>query len=143
MKTTLIALTAVAALSACGASQSPSPAAALGSAVEKTNAKPDYNGNIYWNKKSVRVRSSSLKGARAELSFFGPDGYSTYAPYCKNGSALTATPHRQWGNPKKYLHVAYRFTTASAGPDDCSFTVVLDNTGSPPFATLKIHIVSK
>jgi hypothetical protein len=141
----LPALLAAAALTACNASQLANVPAAqtkLGT-TQRGAAKPNYNGNITWNKSAVRLRYPSTKHARAELSYFGPDGYYTLPVYCKNGGEIATTPHRQWGNPKKYLHVEYWFQAQSAGPDDCSFTAILNNTGSPPIAILKIHITGK
>ena len=139
MKRSLAAIVAAAVLTACNASQPANPPAGLvnSSAARSATAKADYNGNIYWNKKSVRLRYPSNSHARAELSYFGPDGYYALPVYCKNGGQISATTHRQWGNPKNYLHVEYWFQAQSAGPDDCSFTAILSNTGSPPIAILK------
>lgn len=144
MKRSLYALEA-AVLTACNATQpaNPSVAHASEAAARYSRAKPTYNGNIYWNKKGVHLRYPSISHARAELSYFGPDGYYTLPVYCKNGGQISATTHRQWGNPKNYLHVEYWFQAQSAGPDDCSFTAILSNTGSPPIAILKIHVAGK
>ncbi len=139
----LSALLVAAALTACNASQHADLPAAQPNVGTAQRANPNYNGNITWNKNAVRLRYPLTKHARAELSYFGPDGYNTLPVYCKNAGEITTTPHRQWGNPKKYLHVEYWFQAQSAGPDDCSFTAILNNTGSPPIAILKIHITGK
>ncbi|MFY9709655.1 MAG: hypothetical protein WA668_12250 [Candidatus Cybelea sp.] len=143
MRRLLPALLAAAASTACSASQPANPPAAQSDVGTVQRAKLNYSGNITWNKNAVRLRYPSTKHARAELSYFGPDGYYTLPVYCKNAGEIATTPHRQWGNPKKYVHVEYWFQAQSAGPDDCSFTAILNNTGSPPIAILKIHITGK
>jgi hypothetical protein len=145
MKRIISTLAAAAILTACNSSPTvnPSVAGASVAAPQSANAKRNYNGNITWNKNAVRVRYRSTKHARAELTYFGPDGYFTLPVYCKDSGEIAATVHRQWGNPKKNLHVEYWFQALSPGPDDCSFTAVLNNTGSPPIAILTIHIAGK
>jgi hypothetical protein len=125
---------AAAFLAGCGGSQ-PSLA---GSSVAAQSR--DSVGNIYWNKKRLRLQYPSKSRADAVLSYWGPDGYSTYPIICKAGGQISVTPHRTRGNPSGYEHVTYSFQARSAGPDDCSFTAVLNNTGSPPFAILRLHI---
>jgi hypothetical protein len=95
-------------------------------------------GNIYWNKTRVRL---PLRGhAEAVLSYWGVDGYYTEPNYCRNGGQFSATVHRTWGNPKKYLHVLYWFRAKTRLPDECAFTAVLNNTGSPPIAVIELTI---
>ncbi|HEY2473670.1 MAG TPA: hypothetical protein VGI19_02605 [Candidatus Cybelea sp.] len=137
MNISLSAVMAAAALTACGGSQPTAPAVP---ASANAAVKPSYNGNIYWNKHGVQLRYQSNSHGRAELSYFGPDGYYTEPIYCKHGGQISATTHRQWGNPKEYLHVEYWFQAQSSGPDVCSFTAILNNTGSPPIAILNLHI---
>ncbi len=96
-------------------------------------------GNIYWNKPRLRLVYPSKSYAKATLTYWAPNGYST-EPYCKRGGSFSATTHHQGGNPKGYMHVVYWFKAKTAGPDDCAFTATLDNTGSPPISILKLHI---
>jgi hypothetical protein len=97
-------------------------------------------GNIYWNKMGLRLPYPAKRPSNAVLTFWAPDGYFTEPLYCKNGGNITATPGRKWGNPSAYEHVVFHFQAMSPGPDACGFTAVLNNTGSPPFAVIKLHI---
>jgi len=97
-------------------------------------------GNIYWNKKRLRLPYPPKGHVEAVLSYWAPDGYFTEPNYCRNGGTFSATVHRTWGNPKAYMHAAYWFTAESAGPDRCAFTAVLNNTGSPPIAIIKLDL---
>jgi hypothetical protein len=115
----------------------PAPAATIAGVESPSEHGP---GNIYWRPRRLSLPYPSKAHAEAVLSYWGPDGYFTETSYCKNGGRFSATPHRQYGNPSKYRHVVYWFKALSPGPDDCTFTVVLDNTGSPPIAILRLHI---
>ncbi|HEX3672277.1 MAG TPA: hypothetical protein VHT92_11295 [Candidatus Cybelea sp.] len=124
-------------LAACGAAQIPRNSPALS---QQARTAPQTTGNIYWSKRRLDLGSAPSKGGRAVLTYWGPDGYYTYPVYCKNGGNVSATPHRTWGNPKKYLHVIFWFKAQTPGPDRCAFEAVLANTGSPPFAIIKLKI---
>jgi hypothetical protein len=77
---------------------------------------------------------------KALLTYWAPNGYFTEPVYCKNGGKISATAHRKYGNPSAYMHVVFWFKALSAGPDECGFTAVLNNTGSPPIAVIELHI---
>ena len=96
--------------------------------------------NIFWNKRRLDLPYPATAHAQAVLSYWASNGYFTYPVYCEKGSQISATAHRTWGNPKRYMHVVYWFEAKSPGPDRCSFTAVLSNTGSPPIAIIKLHI---
>lgn len=125
---------AVALLAGCAGAPSPYT---LGSAF------PASTVNIYWNKASLHVKYAPGVHGQAILSYWGPNGYYTDPPTCKNGGKISATARRTWGNRSKYLHVLYWFKARSKGPDYCTFTAILDNTGSPPIATIEVRIVAK
>jgi hypothetical protein len=124
-------------MAGCGGASSAGPPGAM---QQPTSVSKAYNGNIYWSKARLRLPYPPSSPGKATLTYFGPDGYYTYPVYCKNGGKISATPHRKFGNPKAYLHVVYWFKAQTPGPDDCSFTAVLNNTGSPPIAIIKLHI---
>jgi hypothetical protein len=128
---------ALAALAACG-----SPATVPGSpsgapAAVRTN---DY-GNIRWNKAAVHVYKSKI-GTTALLTFWAKDGYFTYPISCPNGGKFVATPGTVTGNPNRYYRVKYSFVAKTGKPDQCTFTAVLNNTGSPPIARLTVYLNS-
>ncbi len=136
---TTLAFLGAATLAGCGGAAT-TPAQPSAAAVQGAPAaKPAYNGNISWNKKSLRLRYETV--GRAVLTYFGPDGYFTYPPYCKNGGNITATAGRTWGKSSGYLHTRYTFEATTKGADDCSFTAVLNNTGSPPIAIIELHVL--
>lgn len=124
-------------LTACGAALMPANSPALS---QQARTAPQTTGNIYWSKARLDLGSPPSKARRAVLTYWGPDGYYTYPVYCENGGNVSATPHRTWGNPKKYLHVIFWFKAQTPGPDRCAFEAVLANTGSPPFAIIKLKI---
>lgn len=76
----------------------------------------------------------------AVLTYWAPNGYYLTPLYCANGSQITDTAGRPKGSPSGYERVKYSFTTQSRGPDSCAIDAVLNNTGSPPIAILKIRI---
>jgi hypothetical protein len=96
--------------------------------------------NIFWNKNRLRLPYPTKGHAQAVLTYWAPNGYFTYPIYCQNGGQISATAHRTWGNAQGYMHVVYWFKAKSAGPDRCSFTAVLSDTGSPPFAIIRLRI---
>ncbi len=97
-------------------------------------------GNIYWRPIQLDLSYRAKSRAESVLTYWGPNGYYTEPPFCKKGATFSATAHRRYGNPSTYMHVVYRFKALSPGPDDCTFTAVLNNTGSPPIAILRLHI---
>ena len=97
-------------------------------------------GNIYWNKPALRLKADGTHG-RAILSYWGPDGYYTEPVYCKNGGQISATTHGQRGKQTGYVHVVYWFKALTHKPDDCGFSAVLNNTGSPPIAVIDLRIL--
>jgi hypothetical protein len=126
-----------AALAGCAVAQSP-----IGSTSAPSTQQRYSSGNIFWNKASVRLRDGAMHPARAVLTYWGPDGYFTYPLYCKHGALISADHGRSRGNPSGYLHVTYSFRARSQGPDECHFTAVLNNTGSPPIAIINLHVGS-
>jgi hypothetical protein len=134
------AVMALAALTACaspaGVSDAPS-AASLSTPTVRTN---DY-GNIRWNKAAVHVYKSK-NAAIALLTFWAKDGYFTYPISCQDGGQFVATPGKGKGNPNRYDRVKYSFVAKTGKPDQCTFTAVLNNTGSPPIATLTVYLNS-
>ncbi|MGA8576532.1 MAG: hypothetical protein WB609_12725 [Candidatus Cybelea sp.] len=123
-------------LADCGAL----PLAGGAPATSQRSAGPSTTGNISWSKHRLDLKPPPAAGRRAILSYWGPDGYFAEPPYCKNGGQFSAVPHRKYGNPRKYMHVVYWFKAVTSGRDDCAFTVVLANTGSPPFAIIRLHL---
>jgi hypothetical protein len=97
-------------------------------------------GNIYWNKRRLNLPYPAMSHGQAILTYWGPDGYYTEPHFCKGNGRFSATAHRHYGNQSKYVHVVYWFKALSPGPDDCAFTAVLNNTGSPPIAIVKMRI---
>jgi hypothetical protein len=128
----------VAMLDSCGA-----PHGQLATPSTMSQSSRQANGNIYWSRNRLRLPYPSRSHGRAILTYFGPDGYFTYPVFCKRGGSVSATPHRTFGNPSSYLHVVYWFKAQTPGPDDCAYTAVLNNTGSPPIAIVKLHIEGK
>ena len=100
----------------------------------------ESTGNIYWNKRRVHLKYPSTSPGRAVLTYWAPNGYFTEGPSCKRGGKVSATPHRQWGNPSGYMHVRYSFKALTAGPDKCGFSAILNGTGSPPIAPITLDI---
>lgn len=98
------------------------------------------SGNIYWNKASLALRYPAHGHRDAVLTFWAPDGYFTEGVYCKNKGKVAASAHRQWGDPSGNEHAVYWFTAKTAGPNECGFSAVLNGTGSPPIAVLKLPI---
>jgi hypothetical protein len=130
-RTSLAILFAMALLPACGSAglnAEPGVIAATGP------------GNIYWNKPALRLKAD---GARSEaiLTYWGPDGYYTEPVYCKNGGQISATTHGQRGKRTGYVHVIYWFKALTHKPDQCGFSAVLNNTGSPPIAVIDLRIL--
>jgi len=97
-------------------------------------------GNIYWSKASLRLKDNGGHG-EAILSYWGPDGYYTEPLYCKNGGRISATIHGRSGKKTGYVHVVYWFKALTHGPDQCGFSAVLNNTGSPPIAVIELRIL--
>jgi hypothetical protein len=130
-RTLLAVLFASALLSGCGgASLKTEPGVVAASAP----------GNIYWNKPALRLKADGARG-EAVLSYWGPDGYYTEPLYCKNGGQISATTHGHRGKRTGYVHVVYWFKALSHNPDECGFSAVLNNTGSPPIAVIKLRIL--
>jgi hypothetical protein len=130
----LSAVCAAALLAGCGGSQAAPSTTGVGAASR------DSFGNIYWNKHRVDLHSPPATHATATLTYWAPDGYETVGPSCKHGGTIAATTHRSWGDPSGYMHVVYWFKAKTAGPDACGFSAILQNTGSPPIAPIKLHI---
>jgi hypothetical protein len=97
-------------------------------------------GNIYWNKTGLRLKADGARGV-AILSYWGPDGYYTEPVYCKNGGRISATTHGHSGKRTGYVHVVYWFKALTHSPDECGFSAVLYNTGSPPIAVINLRIL--
>ncbi len=97
-------------------------------------------GNIYWNKAGLRLKANGAHG-EAILTYWGPDGYYTQPLYCKNGGSISATTHGHRGKRTGYVHVVYWFKALTHTPDQCGFSAVLNNTGSPPIAVIKLRIL--
>ena len=95
--------------------------------------------NIFWNKKSLNLSYGDKMPAKAVLTYWAPSGYYTDES-CNNGGKFSATPGRTWGNPRAYKHVLYSFEAQSAGRARCGFAAILNNTGSPPIASLTLNI---
>lgn len=126
-----------AALAGCAGAQSPIGSTSAPSAQQRYSS-----GNIFWNKAGVRLHYAAMHPARAVLSYWGPDGYFTEPLYCKHGTQISAKHGRSRGNPSGYLHVTYFFRALGQGPDECQFSAVLNNTGSPPIAIINLHVGS-
>jgi hypothetical protein len=140
LQTALAACTML-AVSACAAPTTVTMAPSDSSAVLAPEIRTDDYGNIRWNKATIHVYKS--KGAdTALLTFWAKDGYFTYPISCKSGGQLVATPGTVKGNPNRYDRVKYSFVAKTGKPDQCTFTAVLDNTGSPPIAILTIYLNS-
>jgi len=130
----LSAACAAALLADCGGSHSsPTPT----SVVPESR---DSFGNIYWNKHRLNLHSPPAPHAKAVLTYWAPNGYYIVGPTCKHGGTISATTHGSWGDPSGYMHVNYWFKARSAGPDECGCSAILNNTGSPPIAPIKLHI---
>lgn len=133
----LICCCAAAMLAGCGGSQPSTPV--VGSAPLQRVLGASM-GNIYWNKAHLFLKYPPYFRKKAVLTYWAPNGYYAEPPYCKREGTFSATAGRQSGNPKGYMHVVYWFEAKSAGPNDCAFTAVLNGTGSPPIAVLKLRI---
>jgi hypothetical protein len=127
---------ATAIVTGCGGSQPAMP----GAMTPEVSAGRDSSGNIYWNKKKLNLPYPTKAAAKATLTYWAPNGYFTEAIYCENGGRISAKHGRPSGDPSGYMHVVYRFKALTAGPDDCGFSAVLSNTGSPPIAVIALHI---
>jgi hypothetical protein len=125
----------VAVLAGCAGAQSPSGSTPAPFVQHKYSS-----GNIFWNKAGVRLRYGATHPAKAVLTYWGPDGYYTAPLYCRGDTQISVKHGRSHGNPAGYLHVAYVFRALSHGPDQCQFTAILNNTGSPPIATINLRI---
>ncbi|MGA2760797.1 MAG: hypothetical protein ABSF08_10815 [Candidatus Cybelea sp.] len=97
-------------------------------------------GNIYWNKPDLRLKGDGARG-EAILTYWAPDGYYTEPVYCQNGGRISATTHGHRGKRTGYVHVVYWFKALTYKPDRCGFSAVLNNTGSPPIAVIKLRIL--
>jgi hypothetical protein len=93
---------------------------------------------LWWSKKRLTLRDGVM--ARAVLTFWSRNGYFFYPADCEHGSQISVATGRTWGDPSTYEHVVVKFKTQGPGPDRCAITAVLNNTGSPPLATLKLRI---
>lgn len=100
------------------------------------------SGTISWSKGKLKLPYPPRVKKEVVLTFWGPDGYYTEAPYCQNGSKIAITHGKIKGNPSGYEYVVYSFRAKSAGPDSCQYSAVLNNTGSPPIAVLNLSIGS-
>lgn len=129
-----------AALCGCGASPASVPAGANAVIDAPHRVGASSSGNIYRNKRRVRLRYASQTHGSAILTYWGPNGYYTTPMTCKRGGRVVATTHHRSGNPSGYVNVVYWFKARSKGPDHCGFSAVLDGTGSPPIAPISIHI---
>ena len=129
----------LALLTACATSQS-MPAVSSGTSWSRqsTSLKPATCCDISWNKKRVILHQGVM--ARGVLTFWAKNGYFFYPIYCANGSQISVATGRTWGDPNAYEHVIVRFETQSPGPDKCSITAVLNDTGSPPLAYLILRV---
>ncbi|MGC9993448.1 MAG: hypothetical protein ABSD52_13785 [Candidatus Cybelea sp.] len=97
-------------------------------------------GNIYWNKPALRLKGDGAR-RQAILSYWGPDGYYTEPVYCKNGGRISATTHGHSGKRTGYVHIVYWFKALTHNHDQCGFSAVLNNTGSPPIAVIELRIL--
>jgi hypothetical protein len=129
----------IALLAACAASQS-SPAVPQGTLSNQSGIARASGSccNIFWNKKRLNLHYGGSE--KAELTYWGVNGYYLYPVQCDNGGQITVTQGRTWGDPSQYEHTKFLFSTISPGPDRCSLTAVLNNTGSPPIAVIKLNI---
>ncbi len=131
----------IATLAACASSQpAPNLPSGASSGLQRVSPASGSCCDIFWNKKRLNLRYGSKPTMDAVLRYWAPNGYYLTQIYCQNGSQITATPGRTWGDPSGYKRVKYSFTTHSSGPDRCGVTAVLNDTGSPPVAVLKIRI---
>jgi hypothetical protein len=136
---TIVTVVASAILAACGTTSSPLGAPAGGQVAQSAPA-THGTGNIYWNKRRLHLNYDRGHWESAVLSYWAVDGYFLEPPYCKHGGQFLANPGHSWGNPQKYMHVLFKIRASSPGPDECALTAVLNNTGSPPTATLKLKL---
>jgi hypothetical protein len=127
---------ALAIVSGCGGSQP----ATTGATTPDVSARRDSTGNIYWNKKKLNLPYPTKSAQKATLTYWAPDGYFTMPIYCKASGQISAKPGHPYGNPSGYMHVVYGFKALTAGPNQCGFSAVLGNTGSPPIAVIKLHV---
>jgi hypothetical protein len=130
----------IALLTACASAPSALGVPAGTASTRQDLSHAPHNCCIWWNKMHLTLRYPSQPTKDAVLRYWGPKGYHLTQFYCQNGSQLTATLERTWGNVTALMHARYSFTTASPGPDRCAIDAVLNNTGSPPIAILKIRI---
>ena len=140
MRNYAAAIIATALLAGCSTASSPSTSPAVPQSVSRAVPASHGYGSIFWNKISLRLPPKGHGHAEAVLSYWAVDGYFTEPNYCRDGEQFSATAHRSWGNPKKYMHVLYWFKAKSRGADECEFTAVLNSTGSPPIAIIQLDI---
>lgn len=134
-----VSFAVLALLCACTSSSSaPSVPARTVLSPQKVTSASGSCCNIFWNKKRLDLRGSARQ--RAELTYWAPNSYYLTPVDCKNGGKISVTPGTSWGDPSGYMHVKYWFQAQSPGPDRCGITAVLNGTGSPPLAVLKLHI---
>ena len=100
----------------------------------------DSSGNIYWNKRVLRLSYPSSSHEKATLTYWAPNGYYLTPVTCKKAGRISVTPHHRFGNPSGYMHVVYWFTALTPGPNGCGISAVLSGTGSPPIAPLRLRI---
>ncbi|HEY3676097.1 MAG TPA: hypothetical protein VGK84_08915 [Candidatus Tumulicola sp.] len=137
---TAAAVLALTALAAC-ASRAGVPAGPSGTAASVPAVRTNDYGNIRWNKPSVHVYKS--KGAStASLTFWAKNGYILFPQSCEHGGQFVGTPGTVKGNPNRYERVQFSFVAKTGKADQCTFTAVLNNTGSPPIATLAVYLNS-
>jgi hypothetical protein len=135
----LLGLLAVATTAACASPATvPGGSSVMSQPAAQAAARPNDYGNIRWNKSTIHVYKS--KASTATLTFWARDGYFTYPMTCQNGSKVTATPGTVHGNPNRYDHVKFSFVVKTAKADQCYYTAVLNNTGSPPLTTIEIYL---
>jgi hypothetical protein len=130
----------IALLAACASSQS-SPGVPPGTSSSLHRISPASGSccSIFWNKRRVNLHYGG-KPQRAVLAYWGPNGYYFEPVYCKNGSQISVTTGRTFGNPSAYEHVIVKFQAESEGPARCTLIAVLNNTGSPPLAPIQLNI---
>jgi hypothetical protein len=141
MRRLLSAIGLLVFLAACGAPQSASSIPAGTSSSRQPNSHASGSCcNIYWNKKRLSLKYASKSSAKATLTYWAPNGYFFDPVECQHGSQISVDPRGSWGDPSGYEHVIVKFTARSAGPDQCAITAVLNGTGSPPLASLRLRI---
>lgn len=138
MRSYALGMIAATLLAGCSMASSPFTSPTMTRSVSRALPSSHGHGNIFWNK--TRLSLPTKGHAEAVLSYWAVDGYFTEPNYCRYGGQFSAKVHRSWGNPKKYMHVLYWFKAKTRGADQCDFTAVLNNTGSPPIAIIQLDI---